>query len=66
MNTVRKNTETLISASKENDMEVTVVKLIICFMSRHQNAGQIHDIKMAMRFFENAEQLQFLGMAVTN
>jgi hypothetical protein len=34
-------------------MVVNVVKFIICFISRHQNVGQIHDIKMAERLSEN-------------
>jgi hypothetical protein len=35
-------------------------------LARHQNAGQSHGIKIVNRFFENMEQLKYLGMTVTN
>jgi hypothetical protein len=35
-------------------------------LSRDQNAGQNHDIKIANRSFENVAQFQYLGMPVTN
>jgi hypothetical protein len=35
-------------------------------LSRHQNAGQNNDIKIADRFFENVSQLRYFGTTVTN
>jgi hypothetical protein len=35
-------------------------------LSRHQNAGQNHDIKIGNRRFENVTQLRYLGTAMTN
>jgi hypothetical protein len=35
-------------------------------LSRHQNAGQNHDIKVANRCFENVAQFNYLGTTVTN
>jgi hypothetical protein len=35
-------------------------------LSRHQNAEQNHDIKIADRFFENVVQLKYFGTTVTN
>jgi hypothetical protein len=35
-------------------------------LSRHQNAGQNHDIKIANRCFESVAQLKYLGTTVTN
>jgi hypothetical protein len=35
-------------------------------LSRHQNAGKSHDIKIADRFFENMAQIKYLGTTVTN
>jgi ribosomal protein S2 len=35
-------------------------------LSRHQNAGQNHDIKIANRCFENMAQFRYLGMTITN
>jgi hypothetical protein len=35
-------------------------------LSRHQNAGQNHDMKIANRSFENVAQFKYLGTTVTN
>jgi ribosomal protein S2 len=35
-------------------------------LSRHQNAGQNHDIKIGNRCFENVVQLRYLGKTITN
>jgi hypothetical protein len=35
-------------------------------LSRHQNAGQNQDIKIANRSFENVSQFKYLGTTVTN
>jgi hypothetical protein len=35
-------------------------------LSRGQNAGQNHDIKIADRCFENVTQFRYLGTTITN
>jgi hypothetical protein len=35
-------------------------------LSRHQNAGQNHDIKIGNRSFENVAHLRYLGTTMTN
>jgi hypothetical protein len=35
-------------------------------LSRHQNAGQNYDIKIAKKFFENVVQFKYLGTVVRN
>jgi hypothetical protein len=35
-------------------------------LSRHQNAGQYRDVKIASRLFENVAQFIYLGTTVTN
>jgi RNA:NAD 2'-phosphotransferase (TPT1/KptA family) len=35
-------------------------------LSRHQNAGQNHDIKIGNRSFENVSQFRYLGTTITN
>jgi hypothetical protein len=35
-------------------------------LSRHQNAGQNHDIKIGNRCFENVAQFRYLGTTLTN
>jgi hypothetical protein len=55
--TMKKNRETLIASSKQVDLEVFTEKTKYMLLSRHQNAGQNHDIKIGNRAFENAAQL---------
>jgi ribosomal protein S2 len=58
--------ETLTEASKEVGLEVNTEKTRYMFLSRHQNAGQNHDIKTANRCFENVAQFRYLGTTITN
>jgi hypothetical protein len=53
INTIKRNTETLIDASKEVGLEVIAEKTKYMLLSRHQNAGRNHDIKIGNRSFEN-------------
>jgi hypothetical protein len=65
--TTRK-TETLTDANKEVGLEVNTEKTKYTYMllSRHQNAGQNRDIKIANRCFDNAAQFKYFGTTVTN
>jgi hypothetical protein len=53
INTVKKNTETLIDASKEVGLEINIEKSKYILLSRQQNVGQNRDIKIANRSLEN-------------
>jgi hypothetical protein len=66
IDSIKKNTETLIDSSKEVGLEVNAEKAKYMLLSHHQNAEQTHDIKIANRSFENVAQLRYLGMTVTN
>jgi hypothetical protein len=46
-------------------LEVNTQKTKYMLLSRHQNAGQNHDIKLADRSFENVAQFRYLGTAIT-
>jgi hypothetical protein len=50
---IKKNMEPLIDASKEVGLEVNTEKTKYMLLSRHQNAGQSDDIKIANKCFEN-------------
>jgi hypothetical protein len=56
----KKNTETLINASKEVGKEANTEKTKYMLVSHHQNAGQHPDIKIANESFENVSQLNIL------
>jgi hypothetical protein len=51
MDTIKKSTEALTEASKEVGLEVSTDKAKYMLLSRHQNAGQNHDIKIANKCF---------------
>jgi hypothetical protein len=65
INTIKKNTETLISdASKKLGIEINEQKseLLPC----HQNTRKTHYIKIANRSFENMAQFKYLGTTIWN
>jgi hypothetical protein len=62
----KKNTQTLIDASKEVGLEINVEKTKYMFLSHHQNVGLNWDIKIAYRSFENVSQFKYLGTTVAN
>jgi hypothetical protein len=66
IDTIKKNTEPLIDATKEVGLEVNGKKAKYMSLSRHQNEGQNHNIKIGDRSLENVAQFKYLGMIVTN
>jgi hypothetical protein len=66
IDTIKKNTETLIEASKEVGLEVNTVKTKYMLLSHRQNICQNHYIKIADRCFENVAQFKYLGTTVIN
>jgi hypothetical protein len=44
--------------------EVNTEKTKYMSLSRHQNTGQNHDIKIGNRWFENVAQFRYLGMMI--
>jgi hypothetical protein len=66
IDTINKNKETLIDASKEVSLEINVEKTKCMLLSHHRNTGQNWDIIIANRSFENVSQFKYLGMTVTN
>jgi hypothetical protein len=47
-------------------LEANAARTKYLLLSRHQNAGQNHDIKIANRSYQNVAQFKYLGTAVTN
>jgi hypothetical protein len=63
---IKKNTEALLVASKEIGLEVNAEKTKYMVMSRNQNAGQNHNIKLDNKSFERLEEFKYLGTNLTN
>ena len=49
--TIKKITDVLVVANKENGLEVNADKTKYMVMSRDQNAGQSHNVKIDNSFF---------------
>jgi hypothetical protein len=60
IDTIKKNTATLLKAAKEFDPEVNPEKTKYSVKSRSQNAGQKYSIKFANRFFEVVTEFKYL------
>jgi hypothetical protein len=60
IDTINKNIQTLIDASKDVGLEVNVEKTKYVLVSRDQNAGQNWEIKIGNRSFENVFQFKYL------
>jgi hypothetical protein len=63
---VKKNTEALVAAAKEIGLEVNADKTKYMVMSRDQNAGQNHNIRIDNNSFERVIQFKYLGTTLTN
>jgi hypothetical protein len=64
VDTIKKNTQTLIDASKEVGLKVNTEKIML--LLRHQNARQNPVIKIPNRLFEYVTQFRYWGTTVTN
>jgi hypothetical protein len=65
IDTINKNMETLIDASKEVGLGINVDKTKYMLLSHHQKVGQNWDLKIANRSFGNVS-VQILGTTVTS
>jgi hypothetical protein len=61
IDTIKKNTQTLIDASEEVSCEINSEKTKYTLLYRHHNAGHNHDITIANTLFENVAQFRYLG-----
>jgi hypothetical protein len=66
IDTINRNTEHRIEASKEVGIVVNVEKTKYMLHSHDQNADQDLDINIGNRSFENVSQFKHLGTTVTN
>jgi len=62
---MKENAEALVVANKETGTEVNANKTKYVVMSRDQNAGRSHSIKIDNSSFERVKELKYLGKALT-
>jgi coproporphyrinogen III oxidase-like Fe-S oxidoreductase len=66
IDTIKKNTEALLDASKEIGLEVNPEKTEYMLMSRSQKVGQKRCIKIANRSFEYVAKFKYLRTTLTD
>jgi hypothetical protein len=66
IDTIEKNTEALLDASKEDGLEVNPEKTKYMIVSRCQKAGQRQSIKIGNRSFESVAKFKYLGTTLTD
>ena len=66
VHTTKENTESLVVASKEIGLEVNADKTKYVVMSRDQNAGRSHSMKIDTSSIRRVEQFKYLGTTLTN
>ena len=63
---IEKNTDALLVASEEIGLEVNADKTKYMVMSRYQNAGRSHNIKVDNSAFGKVEEFRYLITTLTN
>jgi hypothetical protein len=66
LNTVKENSETILEASRDIDLEITAEKAKYIIMSLHPNSEQNQNIRIANESFENVANFKYLGTTLKN
>jgi len=64
--TLKENAEALVAATREIGLEVSADKTKYMVMSRDQNAGIIHSVRIDNSNFERMEEFKYMGTILTN
>jgi hypothetical protein len=64
--TLKENAEALVAATRETGLQVSADKTKYMVMSRDQNSGRIHSVRIDNSAFERVEDLKYLGTTLTN
>ena len=66
VHTIKKNTESLVVASKETGLEVNALKCKYMVISLDQNAERSHNTKTNSSSFERVEEFRYVGTTVSD
>ena len=62
---LKENAEALVPATRETGLGVSADKTKYMVMSRNQNAGQNHSVRIDNSTFERVEEFKYLGTTLT-
>jgi len=62
---LKENAEALVAATRETGLEVCADKTKYMVMSRDQNAGRIHSVRIDNSIFERVEEFKYLETILT-
>jgi len=65
IHTLKDNAEALVAATREIGLEVSADKTKYMVMSRDQNTGRIHSVRIDNSTFERVEVFKYLGTTLT-
>jgi len=65
INTIKKNTDALLQASRKFGLEVNTEKMKYMLISRHQNTRQSHNPIIANKSYENVAKFKYMGTIIT-
>ena len=66
IHTLKENVEALVAATREIGLEVSADRTKYMVMSRDQNAGRIHSVRIDNSTFNSVEEFKYLGTTLTN
>jgi sorting nexin-29 len=66
VNTIEENSERLLEASRDIDLEINAEKTKYMIMSCHPNSGQNQNIRIANESFGKVTKFRYLGTTLTN
>jgi hypothetical protein len=66
IDTIQKNTNALLNAIQEVGLEVNLEKTKYMLMSCYKKAGQVHNIIIMNRSFEDVAMFKYLGLTLTD
>ena len=66
IHTLKENAEALVAATGETGLEISADKTEYVVMSRGQNAGRNHSVRINNTTFKRVEEFKYLGTTLTN
>ena len=66
IHTLKENAEALVAATREIGLDISADKTKYMVMSRDQNAGRIHSVRIDNSTFERVEEFKYLGTTLTD